>query len=145
MPSTPFGKGDMLSGTRQTNGSYVQDVATTSAQLPASLGSKAPAASMSVTQAGLNYKLAPVSATTTMAQGGAGATGDYLSHVNIQPTSLTLAAFQILDNAVVVHNSAAQTLLDLRQITVPIGAFSVSGAWKVTMGAGGTATGFGIF
>jgi hypothetical protein len=100
---------------------------------------------VSVAQAGLNYKLAAASATTTMAQGGAGAAGDYLSHVNIQPTGLALAAFQILDNAVVVHDSAAQTLLELRHITVPIGAFSVSGAWKIVMGSGGKATGFGIF
>lgn len=117
----------------------------TAAQLPASLGQKAPAASLSVAPAGFRYKLAAASATTTLAAGGAGAIGDYLSHVIIQPTSLTLAAFTILDNAVVVHNSTATTLLDMRPIVIPFGAFSVSGAWIVTMGAGGTATGYGTF
>jgi hypothetical protein len=112
------------------------------ALVPASLGQKTPAASLAVIGAGLQYKLAPAGATTTL---GTGATGDYLSHVVIQPTSLSLAAFSILDNAIAVYANAATTLLDLRPIIIPINAFSVSGAWKITMSTGGIATGFGVF
>lgn len=91
------------------------------------------------------YKLAPASATTTMAKLGSGAAGDYLSHVNIQPTLLALAAFQILDGSVVFYDSAAQTLLDLRALVIPVGCASENGGWRITMGTGGKATGVGIF
>ncbi len=96
-----------------------------------------------VIPAAMPYTLCPASATTNL--GSAGAIGDYLSHVIIQPTLLTLAAFQILDNAVVIYDGTAQTLLDMRPIIIPIGTLSVSGTFKVTMGAGGKATAFGIF
>jgi hypothetical protein len=91
------------------------------------------------------YKLAAAGATTTMANLGTGKTGDYLSHVNIQPTLLALAAFQILDGSVVFYDSTAQTLLDLRAMVIPVGCASQNGAWSITMGTGGKATGVGIF
>ena len=82
---------------------------------------------------------------TGQAMGATGATGDYLSHVVFQPQTTTPGACQILDNAGVVYDLPAPTLTDLRPIIVPVNAYSVSGAWKVTTGANMKAAGFGDF
>jgi hypothetical protein len=110
----------------------------------ASLGSKAPSSSVSVVGAGLEYETVAASQ-TAQALGGTGATGDYLSHVVFQPTTTGAGTCTILDNATVIYTFTTGTLADLRPITVPIGAFSVSGAWKITTGANVTATAFGDF
>lgn len=114
------------------------------ARLPASLGSKAASASFSVTPGGLEYETVAASQ-TAQALGATGATGDYLSHVVIQPTTTAAGTTTILDNATVIFTFTAGTLADLRPIIVPVNAFSVSGAWKITTGANVTATGFGDF
>lgn len=82
---------------------------------------------------------------TAVALGATGATGDYLSHVVIQPTTTSPGTVTILDNATVIFTFTTTTLGDLRPITVPFGALSTSGAWKVTTGANVTATAFGDF
>jgi|SRR6478736_2818191 len=82
---------------------------------------------------------------TAQAMGATGATGDYLSHVVLQPTTTGAGTTTILDNATVIYTFTTGTLADLRPITVPIGAVSVSGAWKITTGANITATAFGDF
>ncbi len=107
-------------------------------------GVKAPSGSLSVVAAGLEYETV-AAGQTAQVLGATGATGDYLSHVVFQPTALAAGTSTILDNAVVVFTYTAGTLSDLRPITVPINAFSVSGAWKITTGATMTATGFGDF
>lgn len=71
---------------------------------------------------------------TAQVLGATGATGDYLSHVILQPATVGAGAVTILDNATVIYTFTTGTLSDLRPITVPIGAYSVSGAWKVTTG-----------
>lgn len=114
------------------------------ATTPASGGAKAPASSQSVIGAGLEYETVAASQ-TAQALGGTGATGDYLSHVVFQPTAVTAGTCTILDNATVIYTFTTGTLADLRPITVPIGAFSVSGAWKITTGANITATAYGDF
>ena len=82
---------------------------------------------------------------TAQALGATGAAGDYLSHVVFQPTAVGAGTSTILDNATVIFTYTAGTLSDLRPIIVPIGARSVSGAWKITTGANMTAVGVGLF
>lgn len=115
-----------------------------SPQLPAALGPKAPSASLSVVQTGYQYETVATSQ-TAQALGATGAIGDYLSHVIIQPTTTAAGTCTILDGAIVIFTFTSGTLGDLRPIIVPIGAFSVSGAWKITTGANETAIGIGNF
>lgn len=114
------------------------------ALLPASLGIKAPATSFSVVQAGMQYETVAASQTAQVL-GATGATGDYLSHLIIQPVTTAAGTTTILDNATTIFTFTTGTLSDLKPIIVPVGAFSVSGAWKVTTGANVTATGVGNF
>ncbi|CAB4165308.1 hypothetical protein UFOVP833_46 [uncultured Caudovirales phage] len=114
------------------------------ALLPASLGSKAASASLSVVGGGLEYETVAASQTAQVL-GATGATGDYLSHVIIQPVTLAAGTTTIIDNATTIFTFTTGTLSDLRPIVVPIGAFSVSGAWKITTGANVTAIGIGDF
>ena len=110
----------------------------------AGLGSKAPSASLSVVPTGLEYETVAASQTAQVL-GATGAAGDFLSHVIIQPVTTAAGTVTILDNATVIFTFTTGTLSDLRPIVVPVGAFSVSGAWKITTGANVTATGFGDF
>lgn len=82
---------------------------------------------------------------TAQVLGATGATGDYLSHVVLQPAAVGAGTTTILDNATVIFTYTAGTLADLRPITVPVNAFSVSGAWKITTGANMAAVAFGNF
>lgn len=82
---------------------------------------------------------------TAQALGATGATGDYLSHCVLQPTTTGAGTMTILDNATVIFTFTTGTLSNLAPIAIPIGAISVSGAWKVTTGANETATCFGKF
>lgn len=82
---------------------------------------------------------------TAQVLGAVGAAGDYLSHVVFQPTTTAAGTCTILDNATVIFTFTTGTLADLSPITVPIDAYSVSGAWKITTGANVTATASGDF
>lgn len=82
---------------------------------------------------------------TAQSLGATGAVGDYLSHVVFQPAAVGAGTSTILDNATVVYTYTAGTLTDLRPIIVPIGARSVSGAWKITTGANMAAVASGNF
>lgn len=114
-------------------------------KFPATIGRKAAATSLSVAVAAVPYATVAASQTNAVFGGGSGAIGDYLSHVIIQPATTAAGTVTILDNAVVVFTFTTGTLGDLKPITVPIGAFSVSGAWKCTTGANVSVTGFGNF
>ncbi len=114
------------------------------AQIPATLGIKSPALSMSTTSSGYQYETV-AAGQTAQVLGATGATGDYLSHVVLQPATTGAATTTILDNATVIFTYTAGTLADLRPITIPVGAFSVSGAWKITTGANMAAVGVGNF
>lgn len=82
---------------------------------------------------------------TAQILGSTGAVGDYLSHVVLQPAAVGAGTTTILDNATVIYTYTAGTLSDLRPITVPIGARSASGAWKITTGANMAAVAAGNF
>lgn len=119
-------------------------VPVSSAALPASLGPKAPSASLSITPAGYQYETVAASQTAQVL-GATGATGDYLSHVVIQPATTAAGTCTILDNATVIYTFTTGTLASLAPITVPIGCYSVSGAWKITTGANVAILGVGNF
>lgn len=93
---------------------------------------------------GLEYETVAASQTAQVL-GATGATGDFLSHVILQPTTTGAGTCTILDNATVIFTFTTGTLADLSPKIIPIGAFSVSGAWKITTGANVTATAFGDF
>lgn len=74
---------------------------------------------------------------TAQVLGATGATGDYLSHLIVTPTSTSpIGGVTILDNAISINVFAggATSLSNLAPFVVPIGMTSVSGAWKVTTG-----------
>lgn len=114
------------------------------ALLPASLGKKLPSTSLSVTDAGYEYETV-AAAQTAQAMGATGATGDYIERVIFQPVTTAAATSTILDNATVIFTYTGGTLSDLKPIIVPLGLYSVSGAWKITTGANMTAIGIGDF
>lgn len=114
------------------------------ALLPASLGGKAPAASLSVTQAVLT-PYAKAAGLTTSPFGATGAAGDYMSHVILQPAATNAGTTTIYNNSTAVYVYTSGTLSDLRPIIVPINALSVGGSWNITTGASMAATGFGTF
>jgi hypothetical protein len=127
-----------------TGASTETTLSAASAKLPSSLGTKAAGSSLSVSAAGLEYETVAASQ-TAQAMGATGATGDYLSHVVIQPATTAAGTVTVLDNATVIYTFTSGTLADLRPIIVPFNAFSVSGAWKITTGANVAVVAFGDF
>ena len=116
------------------------------ALLPASLGPKLASASLSVASGGLAYETVAASQ-TDQAMGATGATGDHLSHVLVVPATTAAGSVSIKDgsgSAITIFTGGG-TLADLKPITVPVGATSTSGAWKITTGANVSAIGFGVF
>ena len=86
-----------------------------------------------------------VAAGQTAVIGGNGAVGDYLSHVVLQPAAAAAGTTTILDGTTVIYTYTAGTLSDLGPRTVPIGARSINGAWKITTGANMAALAVGKF
>lgn len=85
------------------------------------------------------YQLVAASSTATaLTGGGGGATGDYLSHCDVVPTSTSPGVVTILDNSTAVYSfpGGASSLSNLVPFAIPIGANSLSGAWKITTGTG---------
>lgn len=143
-PVTPVTNGAIVTSSNPLPVTNSGGTAPTSSQLPASLGPKAPNASLSVVEAGYQYETV-AAGQTAQVLGATGATGDYLSHVVLQPAAVGAGTTTILDNATVILTYTSGTLSDLRPITIPVGAFSVSGAWKVTTGANMAVLGVGNF
>jgi hypothetical protein len=103
-----------------------------------------------VTIPGGIYNTIAVSQTAQVLTGGSGgATGDYLSHCVIYPTSTTIGVVTVFDNTSSAANNAIAfaggTLSNISPILIPVGAFSVNGAWKVTTGAAAVTTCYGKF
>ena len=70
--------------------------------------------------------------------GTSGTTGDYLSHCTIVPATTAPGVVTILDNSTAIYSfpgGGTTALTTLIPFSIPIGAKSVSGAWKVTTGA----------
>lgn len=85
---------------------------------------------------------------TAQALGATGATGDYLAGVLVFPGTAGCGVVTILDNATTIGTFAGggtTALPSLVPFMIPVGLFSVSGAWKITTGANVTAVGVGKF
>ena len=95
---------------------------------------------------GSTYNTVAASQSTQALTGGSGgATGDYLSHCVILPTTTSAGTVTIFDNTTAIFVFTTGTLSSLVPFTIPVGAVSVSGAWKVTTGAAETVTCVGKF
>jgi hypothetical protein len=121
-------------------------VSVDSGQIPIS-GQHVAAQSVPTVQAGFPYETVAASASNQVL-GGAGAAGDYLSHVLISPATAGCGAVTIFDNAVVIASfpgGGTTALPSLAPFVIPVGGLSVSGAWKITTGANVSCTAFGRF
>lgn len=112
-----------------------------------SVGGKAvPKGGVPVINGGNTYNTVAASQTAQALTGGSGgATGDYLSHCVVQPTTTAAGTVTILDNATIIFTFTTGTLSNLVPFAIPVGANSVSGAWKITTGANETVTCVGKF
>jgi hypothetical protein len=84
---------------------------------------------------------------TAQVLGAAGSIGDYIDSVLVIPATTSPGVVTLLDGAtsIPVFVGGASSVADLRPFSVPIGARSVSGAWKLTTGADVSAIAFGRF
>lgn len=104
-----------------------------------------------VESAGSKYIAVAASSTATVLQTSTGAAGDYLSHCVIYPTSTSPGAVTVFDNTNTAATSAilfaggASSTSNLTPISVPVGALSAAGAWKVTTGSAVSVVCFGKF
>jgi hypothetical protein len=102
-----------------------------------------------VVNGGSTYQHVAASQTATVLQTSTGAAGDYLSHCVIYPTTTAAGSVHVFDNTdaagTLVIEFATGTLSNLSPISIPVGAVSTAGAWKVTTGAAETVVCFGKF
>ena len=129
-------------------GPYVDE--STSSQFHADMIAAIPSGSNiigKVYPAGTTYVTVAASQTAQVLQTSTGAVGDYLSHCVVFPTTVSPQSFTIYDNssAIDVFAGGTSSLSNLVPFTIPIGAISVSGAWKVTTGTGLSMTCAGKF
>ena len=69
--------------------------------------------------------------------GPTGGINDYISHLVVIPATISPGSVALLDNAtsITVFPGGASSLTSLAPFTIPLGMYSVSGAWKITTGA----------
>ena len=84
---------------------------------------------------------------TAQALGATGATGDYLTGILVIPATTSPGNVLLLDNAtsITVFAGGANSVTSLIPFFIPVGAISVSGAWKLTTGANVSCIGVGKF
>ena len=76
--------------------------------------------------------------------GGTGATGDYVQRLIINTITVATAGVTLIDGSTsIVIQTAASGVIGVQ--SVEIGVASVTGAWKITTGAGATVVAVGIF
>jgi hypothetical protein len=112
--------------------------------LPAALGVQG---GLKVDDIFSQYETVAASA-SAQAMGATGAAGDYLAGVLVFPGAAACGVVTILDNVVTIGTFAGggtTALGDLKPFLIPVGLYSVSGAWKITTGANVTAVGIGKF
>lgn len=104
---------------------------------------------VAVANGGNFYQHVAASQTAAVLQSSAGAAGDYLSHCVIYPVTTAAGSVTVFDNANAAATNviefATGTLSNLAPITIPVGAVSAAGAWKVTTGASETVVCYGKF
>jgi hypothetical protein len=69
--------------------------------------------------------------------GGTGAKGDYLNFLLVVPATTAPGAISILDGAtsITIFTGGASSVASLVAFPIPLGLFSVNGAWSITTGA----------
>ena len=79
--------------------------------------------------------------------GGAGAKGDYVSHVLVIPTTTSPGNVLLLDKAtsITLFTGGGSSVPSLIPFTIPIGANSANGPWSITTGANVSVVAFGRF
>jgi hypothetical protein len=84
---------------------------------------------------------------TAQVLGATGATGDFLSGILVIPATTSPGNVLLLDNAtsITVFTGGATSVSNLVPFFIPLGMFSVSGAWKLTTGANVSCIGIGNF
>jgi hypothetical protein len=82
---------------------------------------------------------------TAQALGTTGATGDRLKKLVISVSTAATSTVTLLDNATSIPILAATTPIGVYNVDFGDGIYSVSGAWKITTGAGATVIASGDF
>lgn len=115
-------------------------------------GGASPAAGSPVTPANQYSNYETVAASQTgQAMGATGATGDYLSHCVVYPQTTSPGVVTVFDgtssaaNNVIAFAGGASSVSNLSPFAIPVGSFSLNGAWKVTTGANVIVTCHGKF
>ena len=94
---------------------------------------------------GYQYKAIAAGSTGAALATTTGAKGDYLHRLIISVNTVATASVTILDGATSIALLTGAATLVPGVFSLEIGAYSVSGAWTVTTGAGATVVGVGIF
>ena len=131
MPSIPYGSGKRGGGTVAQ--STTVSLATDSPALPTTNGAG-------------RYETVAASQTAQVL-GGTGATGDYLAGLLCIPATTSPGVVTLLDNAtsIPLFVGGAASITTLHPFYIPINAYSISGAWKVTTGANISVVATGTF
>lgn len=84
---------------------------------------------------------------TAQILGATGAKGDYISSLIISPATTSPGQVLLLDGAtsITIFVGGATSVANIAPFVVPLGMYSVSGAWKVTSGANVTVIATGQF
>jgi hypothetical protein len=84
---------------------------------------------------------------TAQVMGATGAAGDYLDGLLIIPANTSPGTVAILDNSTstTVFTGGASSVTSLVPFVIPLGLYSVNGAWKITTGADVSLIAFGKF
>jgi hypothetical protein len=84
---------------------------------------------------------------TAQVLGATGATGDLISGILVIPATTSPGNVLLLDNAtsITVFTGGASSVSNLVPFFIPLGMFSVSGAWKITTGSNVSCIGIGNF
>lgn len=84
---------------------------------------------------------------TAQTLGATGGTGDYITGILVVPATTSPGNVLLLDNAtsITVFAGGASSVSNLVPFFIPLGAVSVSGAWKITTGANVSCIAFGNF
>jgi len=84
---------------------------------------------------------------TAQVLGATGGTGDYLSGVLVIPATTSPGNVLLLDNAtsITIFAGGSSSVSNLVPFFIPLGTYSVSGAWKLTTGSNVSCIGIGNF
>src|SRR5262245_33841794 len=84
---------------------------------------------------------------TAQVLGPTGAVGDWIAGVLVIPTTTGPGAITLLDGgtSISIFAGGSGSLVSLQPFVIPLGMASVSGAWKLTTGAGLSCIGIGNF